>query len=292
MKLIKVKIISCVILCQILLYNSELNSSQVKVKNLKKDECHFFAQFNPENTKFLALVSDGTYTLINREHMFTIVGDTGTWDQDKKGIVTLISNKHYRDVERGPLSIFLWYDGPNAYLNKVQKKILKFLKNNNETEFSADQIKKIYQYPSPVSPEVILEGIHIIDMDIEFGGEKVKREEFKALLDEIEVYKNSDDVNQFRFIPLEFKGRVFLEWKNHETPINRNQVEMIKCIKELKDEKTVPYYFFMDIDLELFKSEANTTQPFIVHKEMNKHRREGILNYIIKQITKQCSRSR
>jgi len=255
-------------------------AEHTKVKYLNPDDCYFFAEFNPENAFFLALVSDDTYTLINREHMGVMVWDSGTWRRDGEGGVTLKSDKHFRNVERGPLRIFLWYDGPGDYLDQVQKKIKNFLDKNPAKEFSADQVKKISRYKSSIVDSIL----------VDFWCGKVKREELEALLDEIDLYKTSGNTNEFKFIPLEFNGRVFLQWKNHETPINRDPVRMIKELERLKGDKEYPLFFFTEIDLNVFRTEANTTQPFTYIKEMNKYRQEGELDTILEKITRQCSK--
>jgi hypothetical protein len=215
------------------------------------------------------------------------VKDTGVWHRDGKGVVTLKSDKYFRDVERGPLRIFLRYHGPDDYLDKIQKDIKEFLKASQEKEFSIDQVKRIYQCQSTVSSDFSSDGIQI-EYDFDLYEKKVKREELEALLNEIDIYKTSTDINEFKFIPLEFKHRVFLQWKNYDTPINRNPVRMIEELKSLKDDKTYPLYFFVDIDLNLFRKEANTTQPFRYIKEMNQYRKKGVLDHIMEKITRQC----
>jgi hypothetical protein len=239
---------------------------EVTVQNLESSACHFFMSPSSTNAAFLALLNDGSYLQINREHMFVAIMDDGQWTQDSSGVIELRSNKHRRKVKSGPLSVPMWSDG-GEHLENVRTALQGFLRDSDKDELTPQEVLEIYQYPPMFSPDIKLKGIRV---DLRYK-DMVTRRHLEDLLSALDVYEKADDTNLFSVIPLAYHGVIFLDWSTDSIMgLDMDRQEAIARLESAREEgRQYPSYMSVSIDREMFLREAEITQPFTYYTEMN-----------------------
>jgi len=238
--------------------------------SLSSDKCHFFGLFSYTEAEFLALLSNGEYLRIMRMHMFVSPSDSGTWKQNKDGVVTLSSRYKFRDVEFGSLTFYMANDKSLTNFKKLKMELSKFLQHSPLKEFSPEAVSSIGGRSSYKDTGVFLGDI-TIDPEIAYVKKIVPRSDLEGLLRSMNEYEVATNKNEFRFIPLKYEHWIFLEWQNAELPNARDRKQMVLELAKLEKDEMPPYYF-VEISQEVFEKEAGTTQPFMFYKEMNKNR--------------------
>jgi hypothetical protein len=232
---------------------------------LEKQTCHFFGAFDYTAARFLALLKDSTYVAIDRQHMYVGIDDRGRWAQQEDGTVSLHSKIHYRNLEYGPLRVFLWYDGPGKLLEDIRSALSTFLDTHKAADFLSDEVTRIYEYESPVVDGMMLEGIKV-----EYDVRRVSRSDLKTLLLMIETYMRSSDVGTFRFIPMKHAKTVFLHWVDGYCFQPTDLEKLLQDVNEAQqNDPPVPPYIHIQMSAEQFEREASTTEPFRFVTEMN-----------------------
>jgi hypothetical protein len=236
-------------------------------QKLDASACHFFMAPSHTNAEFLALLNNGTYLQINREHMFVAIMDQGQWAQDSSGVIELRSSKHRREVRSGPLSVPVWSDDTGEHLDNVRTALQDFLCDSEKDELTPQEVLKIYQYPAMASPDFMLEGIQV---DYRYK-DMISRRQLEDLLAALDQYEKADDTNVFRVTPLEYRGVVFLEWSTDSIMgLEMDRQEAIAMLDSAREEgQSFPSFMSSNIDRETFLREAGITQPFTHYPEMN-----------------------
>jgi len=234
--------------------------------HIPSDSGVYFRSFHIAGSIYLHLRQDGTYQRIAREHMFVEQDDNGKWFQTDTGELTLISERHYRDIEAHPLSIFMWYPKAADRLPFLKSSIKKLL-SGNRTIFNAKEIEEIEKY----GYENCLSRISVDDSIA-----KVTQKQLETLLAKINLFLEDKQKNYFHAIPMQYKSITFLLWKDFGIPLNRNLIEIKERIDTLEKDEEHPLYVYCEIDQETFKKEAHTTQEFIFYPEMTDKVREMI----------------
>lgn len=248
-----------------------LASAQEKVFFIPSGQDAFFKSYAYTSTEYLHLKADGKYGHIDREHMFVEEDDRGVWHQDTNGTITLESELHCRNIEAEPLSIWTWHTNVVSRLPQIHDVIAAHIADSNTSVFDNKYVEeRMVLIPRPEGTNVYC------PISVAFPAEKITKRQLSDLLHQIETFMNAKDKNQFHVIPMIYRSRTFLLWKDHETPINRNLVRIKESIDQTTNNITPPYICFA-IDRNTFEKEAHLTQEFIFHPEMTKKVRESIL---------------
>ena len=207
---------------------------------------------------YIEFMPDGKYRRINREHMFTAEMDNGTWKQDDSGLVTLISDRQVRNIECGPLTVYMGGKDKVEGLTDLLGNIKKFLQNNpGKTEFSPEQIENIRK----------VDGVE--DICVDSGGDQISLGQVTSFSQTIQSFISDADKNKFHCTPMTYKNFIFLVWRDSEVPSTRDLVQVKESIDGLgKDE--FPPYLYLATDQKTFCDETGTTYPFKFYPEMNK----------------------
>lgn len=262
------KIKGIILLCIAMLFLPIALEANEEIFHIPSDSDVYFRSFHIEGSTYLHLRQDGTYQRIAREHMFVEEDDNGEWLQVDTGELTLISERHYRDIEAFPLSIFMWYPEAADRLPFLKSSIKKLL-SGNRTNFNAKEIEEIEKY----GYENCLSRISVDD-----SAAKITKKQLEALLVKMNLFLEDKQKNYFHAIPMRYKSVVFLLWKDYGIPLNRNLIEIKERIDSLEKDEECPLYVYCVIDQKIFKKEANTTQEFIFYPEMTEKVRGMIDN--------------
>jgi len=200
--------------------------------------------------------------------MFVEESDRGTWTRDSLGLVTMQSTMHYRNIEVGPLAIWTWHTNISEKLPQIHAVIGNLLNTNKSLQFEPDFIgERLVRLQS--------RGTNLYSpISINDEAKQISRSQLSSLMRAIEVFTNRMDNQNFHVAPVEYKGFIFLLWQDAEIPLNRNLVEIKKSIDNLKEERDTLPFVYVAIDKKTFDEEANRTQDFIFHPEMNQPRKE------------------
>lgn len=257
-------------------------------------ECHFFINGSLTNTKMLALLSDGRYQRVSREHVGILPMDEGYWSQATNGVVVLNSESRYRSISTEYLWVSLFHQGSGEYLSSVKIAISKFLESNQDEWVPIDKIKKIYTRYSRYDDSFEISAINIIypatlktiqadsfnpkmgdilkryesgDMMVKMTA--IPRVELEQLLDEISEYESADDTQIFQFRPFEYESNILLERKTKGDPFAKSKDQLVEYFAVNENARRK----FMDVYVQTSKTEylnkAGTTQPFLIRIEMN-----------------------
>lgn len=264
------------------------------IVSLSSEECHFFINGSLTNTKMLALLSDGRYQRVNREHVGILPMDEGRWTQATNGVVVLNSDSRFRSISTEYLWVSLFYQGNGEHLSSVKSAISRFLESNQDEWVPIGKIKKIYTRYSKYDDSFEIPAINIIypatlktiqadsfnpkmgdilkryesgDMMVKMTA--IPRVELEQLLDEISEYESADDTQIFQFMPFEYEGNVLLERKTKGDPLAKSKGQLVESFAVKKNARRK----FIDVYVQTSKTEylsrAGTTQPFLFRTEMN-----------------------
>jgi len=238
---------------------------------LSAKEDTFFKEEAFTCSAYVHFRTDGTYSRIDREHMFVEESDRGTWTQDSNGLVTMKSEMHYRNIEAGPLAVWTWHTNTVEELPRVQGAITSLLRTNSSEHFEHDFIAEhLVLLPSRGTNRYS-------PISVDSDAKQISRGQLGLLLRAIETFTNGSDNYYFHVAPMRYKEITFLLWRDAETPFNRSFPEIKKSIDRLKRErakKQVLPLVYTAIDKKTFADEAERTQDFIFHPEMNRPRKE------------------
>ena len=238
---------------------------------LSGKEDSFFKEEAFTGSAYVHFRTDGTYSRIDREHMFVEESDRGTWKQDPEGLVTMKSSMHYRNIEAGPLAVWTWHTNTAEKLPQVQAAITSFLRTNRSEHFDPDLIaERLVLLPSRGTN-------HYSPISVDSDTKQVTRGQLEFFLRAIESFTNQTDNHHFHVAPMRYKEITFLLWQDAGTPFNRSFPQIKKSIDSLKREPgndVVLPFFYTAIDKKTFADEAERTQDFIFHPDLNRPRKE------------------
>ena len=115
-------------------------------------------------------------------------------------------------------------------------------------------------------------------ISVDFEAKQMSRSQLSALLQAIVVFTNRTDNCDFHVAPMKYRDVTFLLWSDAETPLNRSLQEIKDSIDQLKKEigkRQVQPLVYTSIDKETFDDEAERTQEFIFHPELNEPRQQN-----------------
>lgn len=237
---------------------------------LSAKEDSFFKEEAFTGSSYVHFRTNGTYSRIAREHMFVEESDCGTWTQDSSGWVTMKSAMHYRNIEAGPLAIWTWHTNIAGRLPQIHAAIASLLRTNTSEHFDPDFVgERLVRLPSRGTN-------YYSPISLDFEAKQISRSQLSALLQAIEVFTNRTDNCHFHVAPMKYKDVTFLLWRGSETPLNRSLPQVKASIDRLKRDKggkEVLPLVYTAIDKRTFADEADRTQEFIFHPEMNQPRR-------------------
>ena len=245
-----------------------------KVVSLSPDRCHFFGTNFYTGSEFLALLNTGEYVRIDREHMFTEESDRGRWTQDPDAVVRLRSHRRFHDVEFGSLRLYFGQRKPEAIIPGVKAALRSLLeKNRYGKSFEVSQVKKINELS--------------VDAAFESEERRIPRSDVSGMLAALEAFEKSTDQNEFRLIPISYRGRIFVEWQNEGVSLQRDRKWLMETIDESPDDPC-PGFVPIDISRETFREAAGTTQPFVFHPEMNREDGDPEAEKRVQDLTRTC----
>jgi len=221
----------------------------------------YFGSYTDVNSSYIHFRSDGTYTRIAREHMFTEESDRGTWSQDENEMISMRSEMHVRPIEAGSLTVHLMNFNPQVEQQRIDDlpyliaDIKEYLATRTRMAFPPEEIEKIR----------VINDLNVISAD---AGFPVDRGTLEDLIENIQDFIASEDKNLFRVTPMKHKDTTFLLWHNSEIPLNRN-LERIKAAIDAAKPGEVPNFIYVSIDEKTFDEETSKTQPFIHYPKMN-----------------------
>lgn len=221
---------------------------------LPENEDSYFCNNYLTGSEYYHFKPDGTYSRINREHMFVEEGDKGTWAQDKDGTITLSSQMRYRNIDMPPLMIYVMDKGRLDYLPEFKKKLAAYLDNITSETLTADETRNIERYG---------QNNCLSRIDVDYFVNTVKKDDLRKLLTKIDAYLADDKKNQFFLFPYSYKNYKFLAQDDKAAAVAKNMIDTIKAGSRLA-------YVFTPISKEQFDRESKTTQEFLYYKNMNK----------------------
>lgn len=199
--------------------------------------------------------------------MFVEESDTGEWFQDDNGQVTLISEKHLKDIEAEPLRISMWWPENVKKIPFVKNRLKELLQEKRDS-FTSEEIENIEKYGYENS---------LSRISVTFPIKVITRNQLEDLYAKIEEFENDEKKNYFIVTPLSFKKTTFLLLKNFGIPLCRDLDRIKEEINNLKDESPL-VYIYQAVDTQTFEKESETTQEFIFYPEMTEKVRNMINN--------------
>ena len=223
-------------------------ASDEPVYLLPKDRATYFRGDHITASIYVVFESNGTYLIVDREHMYVAESDRGTWQQAADGLVTLQSARWVGGVEYGTLSIS---DIPLAEglprLTAIQEALGSFLQTHDEDGFSRETIEHIWQRSVGVG-NIVIEEIHV-----DPGVLEVERSDLVGLQRAVAAYVNAGAGGSvFQATPYVRQSETVLLWRGRRRSSGG----------------------YVLIDRKTFEEETTTTQPFLFFPELNEPKRQ------------------
>jgi hypothetical protein len=226
----------------------------------KEDTC--FKSAGPDSTYYIHFRANGTYSRIDREHMFVAEIDRGTWTQDSSsGWITMKSSMHSRNIEAGPLTLWTWHSDTVERLPQTHAAMKALLSTNNSPYFESRFIET--NFCNPISTD--------------FYTHQISRNELSDLLKAIELFESSSDTNHFHVAPVGYKGVNFLLWRGDGNSFDQDLSKIKKYIDDWDENEARKGnlgMIYTVIDKKTFEEESGRGQDFIFYPQMNQPRKK------------------
>lgn len=203
-----------------------------------------------DNFEYIRFGADGTYTRAAGKKMAVAGNDSGTWNQDAGGVITLTSKTHYRDIESGTLKIAVWDSAGVDRLPALKQAITDMLAKDISASIATANIEAIEKY----GPEN-----RWARVSVDFRVESVPREQLAALILQIDKFTAETEKNLFHLTPMSYKGITFLLWKDSGIPLNRNLAGLKECIDNDGNPGGISF-IFQSTDKDTFDKETSNLQ--------------------------------
>lgn len=224
---------------------------------LSTDEATYFHSDHLTGASYFAFSPDGRYLEISKEHMGVWPTDDGTWTQAEDGVITLVSTNTCADILCGPLKIGVYRRKNHAKLSELRNQIEQLLISNPQDTYSRDNLKELNT------------GKYALQVDIVYESQRktITSDELKDLGIAIDRYLAEQVIQHRQFVPLEYKGVVFLIYLN--TMTNRGHAGVCHNLDKGVEPGNISYYPFK-ISEEKFNQGTEKPYPFKHYPHMNK----------------------
>lgn len=242
------------VICLILIITAASGfSSDSRVVRLDDAKLHHFRLDGGTGNHYSVFRPDGTYSFIDREHMFVEESDRGTWKQDKGGTVTVTSEVIKEDIDAGAFVISYMRASARDRLTTLAATLRRILAENTETTMTPKRLQDLMRLPN---------GKYLSFVTAKPANrEQVTREDLQRLLETAEKAKLVPAIQTM--VPRELDGVVFLEI-GEPRRLQWFGMELDACekyIREAKD-KSRPFLTNVEIPQQTFDSESSRTQEF------------------------------
>jgi hypothetical protein len=255
------KIASLLALCSIF-FLSEMGCAEDVLYKFPKNEDTYFANFSGSFSEFFHFKKNRTYIKIDRDHLGIAEIDSGTWLQNRNGLLVMSSSKRFRDVIYGSLTIFINDKREVVALPAVKELMSSFLNNNQAAIFSGQEVQNIYKRNTKGDRLPTLYGGNSY-------GDDCRRQDIEGLIRAIDAYPKGKHNQMFFIKPLLYKERVVLIWNENESLVH-SDIAFIKEQMDALKNSEIPFSVFTLIDKETYERETSRPEPFKFYTEMNK----------------------
>jgi hypothetical protein len=227
----------------------------------------YFATNHYTGMGLLHFRKDGTYAAYGREHLFVAQGDEGRWRQTAGGRLLLCSHFHFTPIRAGALTVY-----PRADDVKGLPSLLAAI----EGRLSALPARRDFAYED-LRPVVVRWFLAMDDAAAPAGGlsptvdcrdRRVSREGLEELANAIREYMDKGSGNLTSHVVKQYRKLVWLAEGHFETDAYF-ETKLLEAYRSHGEGPFLPNLATVAVDGGTFADLLGTTQPFILHPEMN-----------------------
>jgi len=238
--------------------------TRTKTVLLSQDRTSYFYSNNLTGSTYTELKADGTYTMVDQEHMGVIPYDGGTWTQDGDGILTMVSTGRCSTVSAPPFEIYVGLSANTNCLPALRAQLAGFLATNNISKFSITDDENMPIFFTS-------DGEHGLQVDmIDVLGDCVATPaQLGRLISAIDRFSENPPAACEVAVPRTYMGRTFLVWLRRSLGPECALAEICRDIDQAKPGDVIPFHDFM-VSEQQFEKGVGKPYSFRFCPEMNR----------------------
>lgn len=237
---------------------------------------HYFGADAGTGAEYLNLGAGGRYTVVNVEHMFTEVGDTGRWRVEGRSIV-LESDSSVRDIDLGEFHVHIFDRCGQEALPELREAIRKLRAKGERikvNEFGDVVRAGRTGHPLGRGPGKDC-GASLGYLPDEYPAKPLRAKQLDPVLAAIDAWlADAAAQNIFEYTAWEYRGERFLVPMRAGMHAVQETEADVKELMDRYDGHRASYVYYR-ISAEEFAKRANCTYAFKHYPQMNAQCNEG-----------------
>lgn len=238
--------------------------------SIEATQDHYFGADAYTSAEYLHLAADGRYAVVDVEHMFTEVGDTGRW-QVRAGRVVLESERSVRDIDLGEFKVFVFDRCGQETLPELRGKIAALIEEGGRIAPAVlDRIAiRRKAHPLGRDPEGFC-GASLSYSPDKYPPRPVPAKRLDAVLAAIDAWLAEEDTQHvFEYQAWEHQGERFLVPTKPGMHAVQQSAEEVRDQMDRSNGQRAPYVYYA-IPAQEHARRTNCTYPFKFATEMNR----------------------